>query len=395
MTTISYSLFALGFRPFYLAGALFAVLALPLWLAMLFGFVQMGGYLNGMPWHSHEMVFGFTSAVIAGFLLTAVRNWTNLPTPHGLGLAALTCLWLLARGLLLTDFAVPAVITDLAFLPVLAGVIAVPIWRSRNLRNLKLLVVLGGLSIANALFHLAQLGLLAPVWRGASVTLALDLITILMAIIGGRVIPAFTINAVPSARPVRSTFIEVTAVGSLVGILMLDALAPWFTLGDGVWVAALLIAALANIIRWLLWKPHRTLGNALLWMLPAAYGWIPVSLAIRAFSMLGAVPPVAAVHALTLGAISALMIAMMMRSSLGHTGRALRAGVAEVSAFLLVQFAAVVRVGGMFVEPGLYRSSVMVSGALWSLGFAVFVFHYGPMLIRPRVDEQPGRVRAA
>lgn len=385
-----YPIFALGFRPFYLFAAAFAVVALPLWLANVFGVVRLNGYLNGVHWHSHEMVFGFTSAVIAGFLLTAVRNWTSQPTPAGMGLAALTGLWLAARLLLLSDAAVTAVVVDLAFLPVLGVVIAVPIWRSRNTRNLKLLVVLTGLTVANALYHFAHLELIPTEWTRISITLALDLITILMAIIGGRVIPVFTANAIPSAKPIRSTRVEVVSVGVLVLILTLGLIDPWFAVGDRIWLLALVTASLAHTVRWLLWKPYRTFGNALLWMLPVAYAWIPIALALRAFSMLSVVPSIAAVHALTLGAISALMIAMMMRSSLGHTGRPLHAGGVEVIAFLLVQLAAVIRVAGVLVDPGLYRSTVLISGVLWSLGFLGFVCRYGPMLMRARVDGRLG-----
>ena len=152
--------FALGFRPFYLLAAVFAALALPLWIASYTGIVQVGGYLQGVAWHSHEMVFGFATAVIAGFLLTAVRHWTGHETPTGAWLAGIAALWVLARVLALTGPASPAAFIDAAFLPVLGLAFAIPIWRSKDTKNFKILVVLGGLTAANVLYHLAYLNML-------------------------------------------------------------------------------------------------------------------------------------------------------------------------------------------------------------------------------------------
>ncbi len=385
-----YPLLALGFRPFYLVAVLFAGLALPLWLAMVIGGIELDTYLVGLHWHSHEMVFGFTSAVIAGFLLTAVRNWTGQPTPAGTGLAALVVVWISGRFFLLTGPAAIAIIADLAFLPTLAAVIAIPIWRSRNTRNYKLLLVLAGLTIGNLLFHLANMNIIPGAWFRISTTAALDLITILMAIVGGRVIPAFTANAVPSATPKQLLVIEVIAIATLVTILLFGIIDVWVSIPTLAWAALLATAALAHTVRWLLWQPHRTLGNALLWMLPIAYVWIPISLGLRVLSTLSFVPPAAPVHALTLGAIGALMLSMMMRSALGHTGRALRAGFAEIAAFLLMQLAAVVRVTGSVIDAGFYRIAIVVSGILWTLSFVVFLLRYAPILTQLRIDGRPG-----
>lgn len=381
---------ALGFRPFYLVAALFAVIALPLWLAVYAGGFQFGSHLGGVYWHSHEMVFGYTTAVMAGFLLTAVRNWTGQPTPVAGLLALLVLLWLFGRTLMLAGPATLAMAVDLAFLPVLAVAIAVPMRRSRNARHYKLLLVLVGLAACNLLFHLAHMGVVPGVWLRSSTIAALDLIALLMAIIGGRVIPAFTANAVPGASPRRHAILEFVAIAALVGVLVVGIAEVWMDVPQRIWTALLATAALAHALRWLLWQPHRTLGNALLWMLPVAYAWIPVSLALRALAMQGALPSAAAVHALTLGAVGGLTLAMMMRSSLGHTGRPLRAGKAEVAAFALVQLAGIARVAGTVVEPGLYGTTVVVSGGLWSLAFAVFLLRYAPMLTRPRVDGRAG-----
>lgn len=383
----NFPLLTLGFRPFYLAAALFAASALPLWLAIYVGAVHLDSYFVASHWHIHEMVFGFTSAVIAGFLLTAVRNWTGRPTPTGMGLAMLVGLWICGRVLVITGPTELAVFADLIFLPVLAVAIAIPIWRSRNVRNYKLLLVLVALTTGNVLFHLAKLNIVSVDWFQVSTTAGLDLITILMAIVGGRVIPVFTRNAIATAEPRTLKFVEVVAIASLVAVLLCGIIKVWFPIPDLVWVSLYATAALSHTVRWILWQPHRTLGNALLWMLPIAYFWIPISLAFRLLSTLSLVPPAAPIHGLTLGAIGGLMLAMMMRSALGHTGRALTAGRAEILAFVLVQLAAIVRVTGTLIESSFYRSTVLWSGALWTLAFVVFLFRYTPILMQARTTE--------
>ena len=383
-------LLALGFRPFYLAAALFGVIAVPLWIASYLGVVSGQAYLAGMIWHSHEMVFGFAAAVIAGFLLTAVRNWTGQATPTGTGLALLLMIWLAGRVSVVTGPAFAAVLLDTLFLPLLALVLAIPICRSRNMRNYKLLVVLTGLTICNVLFHLAHLGMIRADWLRVSITLSLDVITILMVIVGGRVIPAFLANAVADASPRHVFAVEILAIGTLLAILLFDVLGDLIALPKLAWLALLITAALANAIRWLFWQPVKTRGNALLWMLPVAYVWIPVSLALRAFATGGLVPAAAPVHALTIGAMSGLMLAMMARSALGHTGRELKAGAYEISAFVLVQLAAVVRVAGTVIDSGVYRSTIILSAALWLLAFLLFLVRYVPILMQARIDGRPG-----
>lgn len=381
---------ALGFRPFYLLAGLFAILAIPIWVAEFAGLVQHHGHPIGVGWHSHEMIFGFATAVIAGFLLTAVRNWTDRPTPIGRRLAALALVWVSGRVLAFTGPALPAAIVDLAFLPVLAIVIATPILQSRSTRNYKILIVLAGLTATNALFHLATLGALPASTTRIATTAALDVIAVLIAIMAGRVIPAFTATAVPSARPRRLPFLEFAAIGSLLLMLALDVLEPWYTLSSVALAALFFIAALTHAVRLLLWDPHRTYRNALLLMLPVAYAWIPIMLALRGFAALNLAPATAATHGLALGATAGLMLAMMMRSALGHTGRSLAAGHMEIAAFVLIQAAAIARVAAVVVAPAHYRALVVLSGSLWVLAFAVFLFRYWPMLTRPRLDGRPG-----
>jgi uncharacterized protein involved in response to NO len=381
--------FKLGFRPFYLLAAIFAVSALPVWLAIYFGIIPASAYLSGVAWHSHEMVFGFAIAVISGFLLTAVRNWTGLPTPSGGPLAALALLWVSGRLLLLLGPPMLAELVDFAFLPALAVAVAIPIARSRNVRNFKVLAVLGGLMIANGGFHLAQLGVLPSAFSRISIITALDVIVILIAIVAGRVIPAFIGNAVPAARPKTIYAVEVAAILPLLIILVLGPGSFWISVPVSIWIGLLLIAAAAHIVRLLLWDPFQTRHNALLWMLPVAYAWVPIALLLRAGAAVPTlgIPASAAFHALTIGAIASLMVAMMTRSALGHTGRVLKAGPIEISTFLMLQAAAIVRVVPGIIWPQHYQAYVIGSATLWSLAFAIFIMGYWTILTRPRIDE--------
>ena len=383
-------LLALGFRPFYLVAALFAIVAVPLWVLTFLGEARTGNYLQGLTWHSHEMIFGFAPAVIAGFLLTAVRNWTGQPTPTGVPLAALVLLWIVARVLMQTGPADAAAVTDILFLPALGTAVAIPIWRSRNKRNYKILAVLAVLTLANVFYHLASLNLIPSGFARMSMTAALDVIAILIAIVGGRVIPAFIGNAVKDSNPRHIRSVEVVSVGALVVILALGILTPWMPVADNVWFLILVIAAVGQLVRLLLWRPLSALGNPLLWMLPAAYAWLPVSLALRALELQSIVPSGAAIHAFTVGAITSLMIAMITRSALGHSGRPLVAGPAEIAAFVLLQLSAIVRVLAAPIMPGAYREAMIVAGLLWTLAFVVFLMRYWPILTQPRIDGRPG-----
>ena len=381
---------ALGFRPFYLLATIFAVFAVPVWIMSFLGGVPAGRYLSSLTWHSHEMIFGFTSAVVGGFLLTAVRNWTGLPTPTGAPLAGLVTLWLLARILMLTGPPNAAALVDILFLPTLGIVVAIPIWRSRNVRNVKILVVLVVLALANVAYHLASLNLFPVGVARVSMMAALDAMAILIAIVGGRVIPAFIGNAVAQSNPQHKTSVEVVSVGALVMILVAGVLNLWVPVPGNAWLIIFTVAAVGQGIRLLLWQPLRARNNPLLWMLPVAYAWLPITLALRVLSLFDIVPVSAAIHALTVGAIASLMVAMMMRSALGHTGRPLVAGRAEIVAFVLLQLAAIIRVLASSVASGFYREAMIVSVVLWTSAFAVFLFRYWAILTRPRIDGRAG-----
>jgi len=368
--------------------AIFAVVAMGLWLASFVGAAQFGSYLQGVFWHSHEMVFGFAAAVLAGFLLTAVRNWTGLPTPTGPVLAGMAVLWLAARCMLVTGPVLPAVITDIAFLPALLVAVGLPIFRSRNRRNYKVVGIVAVIALMHAGFHLALLDRLPPWLARVLLIAALDMIAILLALVGGRVIPAFTRNAVAGADPRHRRWVEIAAFGSL-ALIAVAGIVRGYTPVPGSWMALLLVfAAVAHGYRLALWQPLRTVENPLLWMLPVAYSWLPLALFLRALGGYAIVAPGAWIHALAAGAISALMVAMMIRSTLGHTGRPLVATRADMAVFLLVQLAAMLRV--IAASLGNYRLMVVVAGASWMLAFTVFLWRYLPILVRPRIDGKPG-----
>ena len=380
-----FALWNLGFRPFYLLAGVFAVLALALWTAHFAGWLAGASYLRDPLWHAHEMIFGYAFAVIAGFLLTAVCNWTGLSTPTGSRLAAIVALWVAGRVLLATPWPLAAAAADTAFALALAAGIGVPLVASRNRRNyffIALMLAIGG---ANLAFHLAMNGRLEiPV--GDMLQLGLNLIALIMAVMGGRVIPMFTANGVPGTKPVRRLWLERVAIASLLVLLAADLahLPP---------VAVAVIAGVAGAAhawRLALWQPLLTRGTPLVWILHAAYAWLALYLILRALAGFGIVPPNLAVHALTVGAIGGMTLGMMTRTARGHTGRALRAEAAETACYVLINLAAAVRVLVPLAAPAFYRDAVIVSGILWASAFAVFVYKYWTILIRARVDGRSG-----
>jgi uncharacterized protein involved in response to NO len=384
VTVQGFALWQLGFRPFYLLASSFAAVSIALWALQFAGWLK-GAYLRGPIWHAHEMLFGFTLAVVVGFLLTAGRNWSNRPTITGAPLAALAGLWLAGRVLVLTPWGWAAAIVNVAFPLAAALALGVPFFAARNKRNYFFVGLLVLLALAQLCVHLGELGVLRlPGWVG--VQLGLDVVLFIMAVMGGRVIPMFTNNGVPGARATRRPWLEKTVLGSVLALLAADVL----QLG-GVGLALLCaFCALAQLARWWLWQPARTWRVPLVWVLQLAYLWIPVHLLLRSFAALGLVAPSVATHALTAGAIGGLVIGMMTRTARGHTGRPLRAGRADVACYVLLALAALLRVGLPLVAPAQTIHAVVAAATLWSAGFAVYAIAYWPVLTRPRLDGRPG-----
>ncbi len=379
-----FALWNLGFRPFYPLPSLSTAISIQLWAAQSSGWLPFA-YLLGPLWHGHEMLFGFTMAVVAGFLLTAVRAWTGEPTATGAPLMALAALWVAGRVLVLTPLGMLAALVNAAFPVALAVAIAIPLWRARNVRNyffVGLLMLMGGLVAA---LHCALLGVVELPSR-LGLVLGLDVMLFIMAVMGGRVIPMFTNNGVPGAGAVRHALVEKLALGSVLLLLVADVL----QLPPGIIAAIALASAIAHGVRLYLWRSWRTVFTPLVWILHAAYAWIVVHLALRGLSGEAGIADSYAIHALTTGAIGGLTLGMMTRTARGHTARPLAADGWELTCFLLIQVAAVVRVFGGMVSSALYLPSLQVSAVLWSAAFGIYAVRYWPILSRARLDGKPG-----
>ena len=379
-----FALWNLGFRPFYLLASAFAALSIALWGLQFSGLVTHA-YLAGPVWHAHEMVFGFTLAVIVGFLFTAGRNWTNEPTPTGAWLAALAGLWLAGRVLVLTPWAWPAAAVNVAFPFAAAVALGIPFFKARNRRNyffVGLLVLLGA---AAAFVHLSQLGVVnVPAWPGIQV--ALDGVLFVVSVMAGRVVPMFTNNGVPGAQAGRQPWLEKAALGAVIALLLAD-LAGLRDLPLAMLAAA---GGAAHFARWLLWRPWRVRRAPLVWVLHLAYAWVPVHLLLRALAAMDLVAASAATHALTVGAVGGLIIGMMTRTARGHTGRPLRADAFDVACYGFVLVASLVRVVLPLAAPQQTLAAILISAALWSAGFGLYAVRYWPILTRPRLDGRPG-----
>jgi uncharacterized protein involved in response to NO len=376
------ALLALGFRPFYLLAAAFAAISVPAWIASYYGVA--GPFQVGLAWHVHEMLFGFVVAVIIGFLYTAGRNWTGLWTPRGTALGLIAALWIAGRAAM---FAAPeqvAAIVDLAFLPVAAWPLYSVFKRSNNKRNMFLIGLLGLLALANAIFHAILLGWIDIAFTRPAYA-AMIVVVVIEAAIGGRVIPMFTTNAtqvktVTNPRVDKASLLCTAAAGT-----------AWVIGLPGVAVAVLaLAAATTQALRLAGWKPFASLRNPLLWILHASYASIPVGFLLLALAQFGVVPESAAVHVLALGALAGLILGMITRTALGHTGRMLAAGRSETAMYALLQAGVFLRLVAALGSGGVRNATLIGAAACWSTAFALYVIVYGPRLAQPRIDGREG-----
>lgn len=379
-------LLALGFRPFFLGAGLLAVVALPLWLAVLRGWLPAAPYYAGTTWHAHAMLFGYGTAVIAGFLLTASRNWTGIETASGAELGGLVGLWL--AGQLAPWLPLPGpliAVVDLAFPLVLALSLVKPLWLGPNPVNrvfLGLLVAMGGASL---LVHLQALGITQSTALIGD-KLMLDLILVTLLIVSGRVMPFFTRSAIPGAEPRVRPAVEGLTF-ALAGIWVLSDAASHASTVTG--VLALTLAGVQAVRLWG-WHHPQVWAHPMLWVLYTGYLWLILGLVLNGLAHLGVTAPFPALHGLTVGTIGVFTLGMMSRVILGHTGRAIAAPRSMVAAFVLINLAALVRVLAPLLWPQGYQDWLLLSGALWTLAFLTFLWVHGPMLISPRVDGRPG-----
>ncbi|HRE89738.1 MAG TPA: NnrS family protein [Myxococcota bacterium] len=379
-------IWALGFRPFFLLAALLVALWLPLWLGIHLGGLGVPLVLDPGSWHAHELLFGFAGAVLAGFLLTAARNWTKGEVPTGRSLMALVLLWVAGRLLMLLGgdlpLAVVAIVTC-AFLPAVAVSLMRTLVKAKNRRNYAfpiLLLVMGGFEVALFALDFAE--------RRALLRASLDVVVVFLVVMGGRVIPFFTRNALKDATVSTPSWL---AWGATISTAALIPAGLLFVETPLVPAVVALVAGALNLARLSGWASLATRRNALLWVLHLGYLWVGLGLVLRGLSVwvpeLGG-PSLA--HSLAIGALGTLVVGMMARVALGHTGRPLVAPRLMVAAFVLPTVAALLRVGLPVVSPDLYSVAMTSSGVAMSVAFLLFAIVYAPILTRPRVDGAPG-----
>ena len=394
-TSRGLALFQLGFRPFYLLAAAFAAITLPLWVAVFCGWIDWGKSLGPALWHAHEMVYGFALAVISGFLFTAAKTWTGLATPAGRALVLRAALWIAARIAFAAGAVDWGVSLDLLFLASIALPLARILVATRNRRNYFVFLLLGAFAAADIVFWVAHnqkldVSPMAPVHFG------LFLVVMLISVMGGRVIPSFTANALPGVWQWRNTRLDQVALAfTAAALIAFLAGGTGMTSATDSHVATLtaalcIVAAALQTIRLFGWNPWATRKNPMLWILHTAYAWIPLGLMLAALATRNVLSPIVALHAFSVGAIGGMIIGMITRTALGHTGRPMRAGTAEFVMFGLIQLAAVIRVFLPLAWPARYVEFVIASGICWSIAFALYVAVYLPRLAQSRVDGRAG-----
>ena len=373
------ALFAYGFRPFFLAAGLWAALGILLWLPQYMGVFTLRTHFSALDWHIHEMLYGYVAATVAGFLLTAIPNWTCRLPVSGWPLACLALLWLAGRAAILLSAEIgglAAALVDVSFLIALAAVAAREIVAGKNWRNLRVLIVLGVLILGNIVFH-AEVLLKGAAGYGNRIGIAA--VILLISLIGGRIVPSFTNNWLTRNNPGR---LPVPFSRFDMGTIVVSAIA---LLG---WIAApahpitgvsLLVAGCLQSARLARWAGDRTLADRLVLVLHVGYAFVPLGfLLISASAFLNAVPPSAGIHAWTAGAIGLMTLAVMTRATLGHTGQSLHAGYATQGIYVAVLTAALARIVAAFVGS---IELLEFAGLAWIVGFLLFVLAYSPLLV--------------
>ena len=390
--------FSYGFRPFFLGAAVFAALMMSVWLAFVatttYGAANEWLPVAGSPfaWHAHEMVYGFAAAAMAGFLLTAIPNWTGALPLSGTPLIALFVMWLAGRMAMLLSGLLPLFLVaglDLIFLPTLGVFAAVQLFVKPSPRNLVFLALLAVMTIANALFHLANFAILDVDPLAASRS-GMLMVATTIAIIGGRIVPAFThnwlhLNKGSNGMPRRFAWLDAASIGSI-ALFATAAVLQMPALWQG-WVA--LGAALLNAARLSFWRGWSARREPIVWVLHLGYAWLVAGLALSAASSLtSAVPGSLASHAFGTGAAGTMIMAVMSRASLGHTGRPLVAPPLIVVAYVLNTLAALLRVFGPLAVPAHAVETLVAAALAWIAAFSLFAVVYAPILTTPRVHTK-------
>lgn len=378
-----------AFRPFFLLGAIFAAVAVAVWLAAMHG---MGTGIVPpamLYWHGHEMLVGFGMAAVAGFVLTAVATWTGRPPIRGALLAILVLAWLLGRAAMFAATRLPyaaVAAADIVFPFLLAALALREVIAARNRRNYKIGIVILGLAGMNLLYHLGAMRVLPGMDRTA-LYLMIHTLLLLVAVVAGRITPSFTANWLrlrgETRLPSNRTAVDAMAIAATVATGAAASIGPAVPELTGACAA---VAALAHGVRLAGWRGSATAAEPLVLVLHVAYLWLPLGYALTALAAFGAViPPTAALHALTVGAIANMILAVTTRVALGHSGRPLQASALVVAAYVLLNVAALVRVLGPLAS-NRYLVLIDVAGIAWMGAFLLFVLVYWKILTGPRAD---------
>lgn len=386
-------LLRLGFRPFFLFGAIASFVLVFLWLFILKGAVNLAVYGGGYWWHMHEMVFGFGAAIIAGFLLTAVQNWTGVRGVQGKLLLALILLWLAGRLTLVFPQILgttASAIIDISFLPAIAWVLGKPIIAIKQYRNLFFVPLLLVFTIANIQMHMA----IAPpsnIMINLSGYTGVMLTILLMSIMAGRVVPMFTANGTQTPKVSPLPWLEKATNGGIAGATIMLLLHPIIGFNHQVFGLVLIFAGFTQGIRWFRWRPWVSLAVPLVWSLHVSLKFVWFGLILLGVSyVMPEVPSNHIWHLLTVGGMGGLILAMISRVSLGHSGRPLVPPKAMTVAYIAIAMAAIIRSFGPWGSPEHSAIFYDISGMLWFIGFGIFAWFYGPMLAKPRADGRPG-----
>jgi uncharacterized protein involved in response to NO len=371
-----------GFRVFFPAAGVWALAAVAIWLAAFQGLLSVPTAFSPVAWHAHEMIFGFVPAAIAGFLLTAMPNWTGRRPIQGLPLAILFVLWLAGRAAVGTSALIgtgAAAAVDLAFLAALFGTALREIVAGRNWRNLPITVFVAVLFAANALTHLEAAGLATTGLAGQRLGIAV--VVLLISLIGGRIIPSFTRNWLRLHGATRMPAEPGVLDGASIATLAV-ALAAWVAVPQSPATGiGLIVAAAFALLRLARWQGQQTFGEPLLWSLHLAYAWVPVGILLLGVSLfVPALPASAGVHALTAGAIGSMTLAVMTRATLGHSGRALTADRWTAAIYLFVGAAAALRVAAPLLADA-YLPFLWMSAAAWIAAFGIFAVRFGRLAL--------------
>lgn len=383
-----FALFDYGFRPFFLFAACYAALAVPVWITIWRGSLGWQPPMPAMLWHGHEMIFGFAVAALAGFMLTAVPNWTGEAAIRGPRLMLLVALWAAGRIAAFLPWSPPFAILDIAFLPALALVLGPAVIQRNGRRNGVLIVVLLLLTLINSAVHFDGWGFerLSGSW---ALQVSIAVFALLIGLIGGRIVPAFTQGGMKmSGVPFVITGHRLID-GAAMASLLVNLLATVLLLPAPVASGIALLAAIANAIRLWRWQSWRTLSVPLVWVLHLGYGWLVIGLLLNALSSIDLVPAAMGIHALTAGSFSTMILAVMSRASLGHTGRQLVASRMTTIAYVALTLAALLRVVAPLVGD-FYSAMIDCAGLFWISAFLLFLYQYVPILIGPRPDGRPG-----